>query len=90
MPGDAEAIVGQRPIAIHALEHLASSDHGVLRLRRMLQRAIDAVRRGGDPIGVIRDPACSRRDRRHQAGLPGGLQRKTLHHSRERLLRMEA
>jgi hypothetical protein len=26
MPGDAEAMVSQRPIAIHALEHLASSD----------------------------------------------------------------
>jgi hypothetical protein len=56
MPGDAEAMVSQRPIALHACEHLASSDHGVIRLRRMLQCAIDAVRRGEDPTGILRDP----------------------------------
>jgi hypothetical protein len=56
MPGDAEAMVSQRPIALHALEHLASSDQGVIRLRRMLRRAIDAVRRDEDPAGIIRDP----------------------------------
>jgi nitrite reductase/ring-hydroxylating ferredoxin subunit len=56
MPGDAEAMVSQRPIAIHACEHLASSDQGVIMLRRMLRRAIDAVRRGEDPAGILRDP----------------------------------
>jgi SOS response associated peptidase (SRAP) len=33
MPGDVEATI-RRPIAIHALEHLASSDQGVIKLRR--------------------------------------------------------
>jgi hypothetical protein len=42
-------------LAFHALEHLASSDQGVIRLRRMLRRAIDAVRRGEDPRGILRD-----------------------------------
>jgi 5,5'-dehydrodivanillate O-demethylase len=56
MPGDAEAMVSQQPIAFHACEHLASSDQGVIRLRRMLRRAIDAVRRGEDPAGILRDP----------------------------------
>ncbi len=56
MPGDAEAMVSQRPIALHACEHLASSDQGVIRLRQMLRRAIDAVRRGEDPAGILRDP----------------------------------
>jgi hypothetical protein len=58
MPGNAEAMVSQRPIALHALEHLASSDQGVIRLRRMLRCAIDAVRRGEDPTGILRDPTC--------------------------------
>jgi phenylpropionate dioxygenase-like ring-hydroxylating dioxygenase large terminal subunit len=53
---DAEAMVSQRPIALHALEHLASSDQGVIRPRRMLRRAIEAVRRGEDPAGILRDP----------------------------------
>jgi phenylpropionate dioxygenase-like ring-hydroxylating dioxygenase large terminal subunit len=57
MPGDKEAIVSQRPIAIHALEHLAASDRGVIMLRRLLRRAIAAVRSGDDPPGLIRDPA---------------------------------
>lgn len=57
MPGDAEAMVSQGPIAIHAREHLATSDRGVIMLRRLLRRQIEAVRRGEDPLGVIRDPA---------------------------------
>ena len=43
-------------LAFHALEHLASSDKGVIRLRRMLRRAIDAVRWGEDPRGILCDP----------------------------------
>ena len=39
-PGDYEAQVSQRPIAIHALEHRASSDAGVARLRRLLRQRI--------------------------------------------------
>jgi hypothetical protein len=58
MPGDKEAIVSQGPIAIHANEHLASSDRGVILTRRMVARALATVREGGDPPGVIRDPAA--------------------------------
>jgi hypothetical protein len=39
-PGDWEAQVSQRPIAIHALEHLGDTDRGVARLRRLLRRAV--------------------------------------------------
>ena len=39
-PGDYDAQVSQRPIAIHALENLASSDRGVAMLRRLIRRAI--------------------------------------------------
>ena len=48
-PGDYEAQVSQRPIAIHALEHRASSDAGVARLRRLLRRRIRALA-AGEPV----------------------------------------
>jgi nitrite reductase/ring-hydroxylating ferredoxin subunit len=56
MPGDKEAIVSQGTIAIHASEHLATSDRGVIMTRRMVKAAIDAVARGEDPPGILRDP----------------------------------
>jgi len=56
-PDDWEAQVSQRPIARHALEHLATSDRGVVMFRRLLNEAIDAIERGEDPPGTIRDPA---------------------------------
>jgi phenylpropionate dioxygenase-like ring-hydroxylating dioxygenase large terminal subunit len=55
-PGDYEAQVGQRPIASHAEEHLASSDRGIVMLRRFLRAQVDAVARGEDPAGTVRDP----------------------------------
>jgi hypothetical protein len=54
-PGDFEAQVSQRPIAIHGLEHLGATDRGVTMLRRQIMRGIRAVEAGDDPIGVIRD-----------------------------------
>ncbi len=56
-PDDWEAQISQRPIAVHALEHLATSDRGVVSFRRKLREAIAAVERGEDPPGIIRDPA---------------------------------
>jgi 5,5'-dehydrodivanillate O-demethylase oxygenase subunit len=35
-------------------EHLATSDRGVIKLRRILKEGIDAVARGEDPRGVVR------------------------------------
>ena len=58
MPGDHEAIVSQGPIAIHAHEHLSSSDRGVILTRKMITRAIAAVRAGADPPGILRDPGA--------------------------------
>jgi phenylpropionate dioxygenase-like ring-hydroxylating dioxygenase large terminal subunit len=54
-PGDYEAQVGQRSIAIHALEHLGATDRGVIMFRRQLRRGIDAVRDGHDPEGLCRE-----------------------------------
>jgi len=45
-PGDFEAIVGQRPIAIHSLENLQGSDRGVTLVRRLIRRGIQAVKNG--------------------------------------------
>ena len=51
-PGDTEAQVGQGPITFHSEEHLMSSDQGISMLRILLQRQVDAVAAGKDPIGV--------------------------------------
>jgi len=54
-PGDWEAQVGQGPISYHSEENLATSDQGVVMLRRLLKRQIRIVQEGGDPIGVTFD-----------------------------------
>jgi len=54
-PDDCEAQVSQGPIAVHALEHLATSDGGVVLVRRMLREALQAIERGEDPPNVKRD-----------------------------------
>ena len=45
-PGDYEALTGQGKIAVHGAESLASSDKGVILLRRLLREGINAVRNG--------------------------------------------
>jgi hypothetical protein len=52
MPGDFEAQVGQGPIARHSEEHLATSDRGVVLLRRHLRAQLAALAEGKDPINV--------------------------------------
>ena len=54
-PNDYEAQVGQGPITLHSEEHLASSDQGIGMLRRMLNRELQAIAEGRDPIGVSFD-----------------------------------
>jgi 5,5'-dehydrodivanillate O-demethylase len=41
-------------------EHLATADRGILIYRKLLRAEIDKVKRGKDPIGVIRDAALNR------------------------------
>src|SRR5262249_8873066 len=57
-PGDYEAQVGQGAITIHAHEHLAQSDRGILLPRRMLQGELAALAEGRDPIGVGFEPSA--------------------------------
>ena len=58
-PNDWEAQVGQGPITFHSEEHLASSDRGIIQLRRLLASQVEAVARGEDPIGVHFDHASA-------------------------------
>ena len=48
-PGDYEAQIGQRAIAVHGLEHLGVSDRGVTMMRKGVRRGIRAVQQGQDP-----------------------------------------
>lgn len=52
-PGDYEALVTQRPIAVHALEHLAWSDTGVVMFRKAIKDGIRAVSRGENPMSRL-------------------------------------
>lgn len=58
-PGDWEAQVGQGAITFHSDEHLATSDRGVVMLRRLLEQQVAAVARGQDPLGVGFDPSAA-------------------------------
>jgi hypothetical protein len=55
-PGDYEAQVSQRPIAIHGLEHIGATDRGVMMFRVQTRRGIRAVQAGHDPTGLCRGP----------------------------------
>ena len=44
-----------RPIAVHSLEHLATSDLGIVKFRRLLRGAAAAVQKGDDPPGTFRN-----------------------------------
>ena len=54
-PDDLEAQEGQRLIAVHALENLATSDTGIAMLRRKLREQIKRVNDGLDPLNVVRE-----------------------------------
>ena len=51
-PADFDAQSSQRTIAVHALENLASTDRGVIMLRRIVRDGIRDVARGRDPYGT--------------------------------------
>jgi nitrite reductase/ring-hydroxylating ferredoxin subunit len=51
-PGDYEAQVSQRPVAIHGLEHLGATDRGVAMFRNQTRRGIRAVQTGHNPAGL--------------------------------------
>jgi phenylpropionate dioxygenase-like ring-hydroxylating dioxygenase large terminal subunit len=54
-PGDFEAQVSQRPVAVHGLEHLGTTDRGITMFRNQIRKGIRAVRAGSEPVGLFRD-----------------------------------
>jgi 5,5'-dehydrodivanillate O-demethylase len=48
------------PIYERSREHLATADKGILLYRKILKAEIDKVKRGKDPLGVVRDAAKNR------------------------------
>ena len=60
MNQDFVAWVGQGTIADRTKEKLGLSDRGIQMLRRQLLKDVEAVARGEDPKGLIRDPAKAR------------------------------
>jgi phenylpropionate dioxygenase-like ring-hydroxylating dioxygenase large terminal subunit len=56
-PADYDAQASQREIAVHALEHLASTDRGVIMFRKIVRDGIRAVASGRDPSHLLRAPA---------------------------------
>jgi hypothetical protein len=56
-PQDFEAQVSQRPIAVHGMEHLGTTDRGITMFRNQIREGIRAVKGGEDPVGLFRhDP----------------------------------
>jgi 5,5'-dehydrodivanillate O-demethylase len=53
---DIMAWVTQGPITDRTTEHLGRSDIGVSLLRKMFRQSMQAVAKGEDPLGVIREP----------------------------------
>ena len=57
-PDDYEAQTGQGPITLHSDEHLATTDQGVVMLRRLMLQQVAAVAEGRDPAGVSFDESA--------------------------------
>jgi 5,5'-dehydrodivanillate O-demethylase oxygenase subunit len=57
---DAMAWESQGPIADRTQENLGAADRGVAMYRRLLKEQIAAVQKGGEPLGVVRDPKANR------------------------------
>ena len=58
---DMMAWITQGPIADRTAENLGASDVGIALYRRVLRRELKKMQAGGDPMGVLRDPAKNRR-----------------------------
>ena len=58
-PDDMEAQESQRPIAVHALENLGTSDQGIVLLRRALRKSLERMQAGQDPTNIIRSEAAN-------------------------------
>jgi phthalate 4,5-dioxygenase oxygenase subunit len=56
---DAFATESQGAIQNRTREHLATTDVAIAAARRLMLKAVDDVRAGSEPLGVVRDPAAN-------------------------------
>jgi hypothetical protein len=56
---DAFATETMGSIANRTREHLATTDIAIVAVRRMMLKAVEDVRAGKDPVGVVRDAASN-------------------------------
>jgi len=61
MNQDFVAWLGQGALADRTQEHLATSDRGIIMIRKRYLDDIAAVKRGEDPMGIVRDPTVNAR-----------------------------
>jgi 5,5'-dehydrodivanillate O-demethylase len=54
---DSMAWETQGPITDRTQEHLGHADRGIVMFRKLLREQIEIVQKGGEPMGVFRDPA---------------------------------
>ena len=52
--------IAQGAIADRTTERLATSDAGVVLLRKVFREQLEKIERGEDPMAVVRDPAKNR------------------------------
>jgi 5,5'-dehydrodivanillate O-demethylase oxygenase subunit len=57
---DAMAWETQGAITDRTQEHLGVGDEGIILFRKLLHEQIDKVRKGSEPLGIIRDPQMNR------------------------------
>jgi 5,5'-dehydrodivanillate O-demethylase oxygenase subunit len=57
---DSMAWETQGPITDRTQEHLGAADRGIVMLRKLLKEQIEIVAKGGEPMGVVRDPDKNR------------------------------
>ena len=57
---DAMAWETQGAITDRTQEHLGAGDEGIILLRKVLREQIDIVQKGGEPLGVVREPSKNR------------------------------
>ena len=50
----------QGAITDRTQEHLGVGDQGIIIFRKLLHEQIDKVRKGSEPLGIIRDPQMNR------------------------------
>jgi 5,5'-dehydrodivanillate O-demethylase len=56
---DRMAMESEGEIYDRSREHLGTSDRGVILLRQMIKESMEAMDRGDDPIGILRDPRAN-------------------------------